>query len=58
MFADGTYSSIRIVRGSGVQALDNAALEAVQAVGRFRSIPAEIKRDPWSFEIRLVYALQ
>ena len=53
-----TYSNIRVVEASGIRELDDAAVDAVKAVGRFESIPREINRDPWSFEVLLVYELK
>lgn len=54
---DGLIANIRLERGSGYPRLDEAALAAVRAVGRFRPIPALIAREVWAFVIPVEYRL-
>lgn len=54
---DGRIRDVRVHRSSGTQMLDQAAVEAVRRLGRFRPIPEEIPRDLWSLQIPMDYKL-
>ncbi|WP_438752535.1 energy transducer TonB [Pararhizobium sp. O133] len=52
--SSGGLAGVRMVRGSGVAVLDDAALNAVRKAAPFPAIP-EGGRSPWPFTIQLVY---
>ncbi|WP_412050744.1 cell envelope integrity protein TolA [Hoeflea sp. Naph1] len=53
--ANGSVSSIRIVRSSGSLILDNAALEAVHRAAPFSPIPSGAGRNSWRFSVPLAF---
>ncbi len=56
--ADGKISQTRIARGSGHQALDQAALDALYRLGRFKPLPSAIGRRTWSLQVPIRFDLQ
>ncbi len=55
--ADGRLQQIRLVHGSGERLLDEAALAAAEALGRYRPIPPGLRAAPWSLEVELHFSL-
>ncbi|WP_426226965.1 energy transducer TonB [Pararhizobium sp. DWP3-4] len=51
----GGVSSLRILRGSGSPALDEAALNAVRKAEPFPKIPADANRSSWQFILPLQF---
>jgi len=54
--ANGGVSGVRIVRGSGSPALDEAAVNAVQRAEPFPKIPEGANRSSWPFVIPLQFS--
>ncbi|WP_126454544.1 energy transducer TonB [Sulfuriflexus mobilis] len=54
---EGDIKHIHVVRSSSVRILDKAAVNAVHSVGKFKPIPADIRREWWEFEVSLTYNL-
>lgn len=52
---NGNVGSVRVVRSSGAQALDQAAMEAVRRAAPFPPIPAEAGRANWPFTVPLAF---
>jgi protein TonB len=55
---DGRLTSIGLARGSGHSALDEAALQTLRRLGRFKPIPDAIGRSQWKLRIPINYALR
>lgn len=55
--ADGEISQLSVVKGSGSERLDEAALEAVRQAAPFPPFPEGVKRTSWSFSLPLQFAL-
>ena len=53
----GLIKNISISSSSGVELLDNAALQAVQALRQFRPIPDELNRNQWPMRIPVEFSL-
>ncbi len=52
---DGTVDQLGIVKSSGYDILDGAALKAVQKVRRFDAFPPPIEKPFWDFEIQVSF---
>lgn len=57
VLADGRLTGIALTDSSGHELLDRAALQAVEDVGRFRPIPAELARERWALSVPLNFRL-
>lgn len=55
---DGRLGDIRVARGSGFEALDGAAVEALRRLGRYRPIPDGIGRSRWAVRVPIVFDLR
>jgi len=53
----GNIKSASIMESSGYAILDEAALEAVQSIGRFAPFPPEIPDPQWEITFAMVYQL-
>lgn len=53
----GDISNVHIIESSGTSAIDSAAINALQRMGRFRPIPIELSRQSWAMEIPLEYSI-
>lgn len=56
--ADGRIGQIHLAKGSGHQALDQAALDALYRLGRFKPIPSTIARSTWTLRVPIRFDLQ
>jgi protein TonB len=56
--ADGRIGEIRIADGSGSEVLDDAGLQTVQRLGRFKPIPKSIGRNRWALRVPIRFALE
>ncbi|QIK38956.1 energy transducer TonB [Caldichromatium japonicum] len=54
---DGRLTGIQLIQGSGHRALDQAALNAVQQLGRFQPIPPLLHRSTWAIQIPIRFQL-
>ena len=57
VLADGRLSNVRVVHGSGFERLDEAAVETVERLGRFRPLPPELDRARWPLVVPLDFTL-
>ena len=55
---NGALLDSRIVTSSGVQGLDDAALELLIRAAPFPTLPPDLKQDSYSAELPIVYSLQ
>ncbi len=55
---DGTISRISIEESSGWRGLDQAAIKSLKRLGRFKPIPAELKRENWEFLVTIRFYLE
>jgi protein TonB len=53
----GNIQSVSVMESSGYAILDEAALEAVQSIGRFAPFPQEIPDPQWEITFAMVYQL-
>lgn len=53
--SSGGVNSVRIARGSGSSALDQAALDTVRRAAPFPPIPAAAGRSSWSFNLPIAF---
>lgn len=58
IYRNGRIQNIRVVRSSGSQTLDQAAINAVKQSSNRLPIPATIQRNQWQFTLPLVYRLR
>lgn len=58
ILADGRITQIRIAKGSGVPSLDNAALDALRRLGRFRPIPSTLGRASLALRVPVRFDLR
>ena len=56
--ADGRITGAKVAAGSGSALLDEAALETLSRLGRFRPIPAELQRERWPLRVPIRFALR
>ena len=56
--ADGRLGDIRIASSSGHSALDQAALDAIRRLGRFKPIPRSIGRQVWPMRVPIRFDLR
>jgi TonB family protein len=49
---------VRVARSSGDRDLDQAAIESLYRLGRFRPIPLELGRDRWPLSVVIRFNLQ
>jgi protein TonB len=54
---DGVFENIHVVHSSHAQLLDQAALDTVRRLGRFRPLPEDYSEDSWALSVPLVYRL-
>lgn len=53
--SNGAVSGVRLVKSSGNEVIDKAALSTVQRAQPFPNIPAEARRKNWSFTVPIEY---
>ena len=58
LLGDGRFDQVRVARSSGDRDLDQAAIESLQRLGRFRPIPLEFGRDRWPLSVVIRFNLQ
>jgi protein TonB len=56
--ADGRIQQVAIARSSGDPILDQAAMNALGQLGRFKPIPAEIGRHRWPIRVPIRFDLR
>lgn len=56
--SDGRLTGVRVVDGSGSALLDDAALETLARLGRFRPIPAGVERSRWPVQVPIRFGLR
>jgi len=56
--ADGRIGDIRLAESSGDPSLDDAALQALHRLNRFKPIPAAIGRQSWSMRVPIRFDLR
>jgi len=56
--ADGRIRDIRLAESSGDSSLDEAALQALHRLNRFKPIPATIGRQSWSMRVPIRFDLR
>ncbi len=56
--ADGRIRQVAIAKSSGDPSLDQAALEALHRLDRFKPIPAAIGRGTWSMRVPIRFDLR
>lgn len=57
ILADGRLENIRLVKSSGVKALDNAALKVLRSIGRFKPLPKALGLRRWPLQVPMEYRL-
>nr|VFJ48175.1 MAG: protein TonB [Candidatus Kentron sp. FW]VFJ53656.1 MAG: protein TonB [Candidatus Kentron sp. FW] len=55
---DGELTDLAIVRSSGIQRLDEAALKTLRRITPFEPIPAALGRNQWALSVPISYSLQ
>ncbi len=58
ILADGRLENIRLVKSSGVKALDNAALKVLRSIGRFKPLPEALGMRRWPLRVPMEYRLR
>lgn len=56
--ADGRIRDIRLAQSSGDSSLDQAAIQALHRLNRFKPIPAAIGRESWSMRVPIRFDLR
>lgn len=56
--ADGSITGAQVATASGSPLLDEAALETLARLGRFRPIPEELRRERWPLRVPIRFALR
>jgi protein TonB len=56
--ADGRIGQVRVVGSSGDSALDQAAVQALSRLGRFKPIPSSIGRSSWPMRVPIRFDLR
>ncbi len=54
---NGKIENLRVVKSSGIEQLDKAALQAVEKVQQFNPFPKDVTRSFWKFEIPVSFRL-
>ena len=57
LLGDGRFDQVRVARSSGDRDLDQAAIESLQRLGRFRPIPLDLGRDRWPLSVVIRFNL-
>lgn len=55
---DGRLADIRLVKGSGHEVLDRAALETLRRLGTYKAIPAALGRSRWPVRVPIAFDLR
>lgn len=55
---NGRIGGPRVDKGSGSSALDKAAVESVQRLGKFKPFPEGIGRDRWALRVPIQFSLE
>ena len=55
---DGALSQVEVRGSSGYAILDQAALETLHRLGRFKPIPPELRRESWPIRVPIEFALR
>jgi protein TonB len=55
---DGRLTGIALAKGSGHDVLDDAAMETLRRLGRFKPIPDAIGRSQWRLRVPINFALR
>jgi periplasmic protein TonB len=55
--ASGQIAQVRLVQSSGDGELDQAALHALNQLGRFKPIPPELNRTTWPMRVPIRFDL-
>jgi protein TonB len=58
VLADGRIRSVRLAKTSGDASLDQAALQALHRLGRFKPIPGEFGRKQWQMSVPIRFSLK
>lgn len=58
IYANGSIQNLKIVRSSGSDSLDQAAINTVKQISNRLPFPAEINRKQWQLTLPLVYRLR
>lgn len=58
LLGDGRFDQARVVRSSGDPELDQATIEAIKRLGRFRPIPLELGRGRWLLRVSIRFDLR
>lgn len=56
--ADGRIDRVQVARSAGDTELDQAAVQAINRLGRFKPIPSVIGRDSWTLRIPIRFDLR
>ena len=56
--ADGRIDRVQVARSAGDTELDQAAVEAINRLGRFKPIPSVLGRDSWTLRIPIRFDLR
>ena len=56
--ADGRIDRVQVAKSAGDTELDQAAVEAIHRLGRFKPIPSVIGRDSWTLRIPIRFDLR
>lgn len=56
--ADGRIDRVQVARSAGDTELDQAAVEAINRLGRFKPIPSVLGRDNWTLRIPIRFDLR
>lgn len=55
--ADGRIHRVQVDTSSGFAAIDEAAVAAVERLGRFQPIPRELQRERWELKVPISFAI-
>ena len=56
--SDGRLSDVRVTKGSGFDVLDQAAVETLRRLGRYKPIPPATGRNRWPVRVPIVFDLR
>lgn len=56
--SDGRIGDVRVAKSSGHSVLDQAAIQALGRLGRFRPIPKSLGRSSWSLQVPIRFDLE
>jgi periplasmic protein TonB len=54
---DGEITNIKIIKSSGYEKLDEAALKSVKSVGKYKAIPSELENDYLDIQVPIKFNL-